>query len=63
VDFFKSTQRPDGSWDAGNQGTSGPIPDTAWAILFLRRATTPLVRIPERPLTGEGLFGPSRKDK
>jgi len=61
VGFFKRTQRPDGSWDAGNSGTSGPVPDTAWAILFLRRATTPLVRIPERPQTGEGLFGPGKK--
>jgi len=63
VSFFKGSQRPDGSWDAGNRGTSGPVPDTAWGILFLRRATTPLIRVPERPLTGEGLFGPAKKQE
>ena len=63
VGFFKRTQNADGSWDAGSRGTSGPVPDTAWAILFLRRATTPLIRVPERPLTGEGLFGPPKKNK
>lgn len=63
VNFFKRTQKGDGSWDAGNQSTSGPVPDTAWAILFLRRATTPLIQVPERPMTGEGLFGPSKPKK
>ncbi len=63
VGFLKRTQNPDGSWDAGGRGTSGPVPDTAWALLFLRRATTPLIRIPqERPGTGEDIFGP-RKGK
>ncbi len=51
-----SAQRPDGSWEAGS-GTSGPIPDTCWAILFLKKATTPLVRIPKDIYSGKGILG------
>ncbi|MHC4662519.1 MAG: hypothetical protein ACYS8W_12585 [Planctomycetota bacterium] len=49
-------QRRDGSWLA-RQGTSGPNIDTCFALLFLKRATTPLVRIPGDRVTwtGEGL--------
>jgi len=57
------TQKADGSWDAGGAGTSGPVPDTCWGILFLKRATTPLVRIPETIYTGEGLFGGQKPKK
>lgn len=55
-------QRGNGSWEAA-QGTSGPVPDTCFAILFLKKATKPIVAIPERPETGEGLFGPKKSDK
>lgn len=61
VEQFLHTQRVDGSWDAGSAGTSGPVPDTCWALLFICRATTPLVQIPEEIYTGEGLLGPKRK--
>jgi len=61
VEFFKRTQKPDGSWDAGDLGTGGPVPDTAWALLFLCRATTPLVQIPQQEYSGEDVLGPSRK--
>lgn len=54
-----SRQRPNGSWDSP-QGTSGPVPDTCFAILFLKKATKPIVNLPE-PETGEGLFSPSGK--
>ena len=57
------TQRDDGSWDAGGAGTSGPVPDTCWGILFLRRATTPLVKVPDAIYTGEGLFGVRKPGK
>ncbi len=41
-------QNPDGSWHQSGQGkeSSGPIPDTCWAILFLRRRTPPLQDVP-----------------
>ncbi len=37
-------QKPDGSWLQEGQGkeSSGPVPDTCWAILFLRKRTPPL---------------------
>jgi hypothetical protein len=57
-----SQQRSDGSWEA-TQGTSGPVPDTCFAILFLKKATKPIVSIPERPETGGDLFGPGGKKK
>ncbi len=57
------TQKGDGSWDAGGQGTSGPVPDTCWGILFLRRATTPLVRVPDSIYTGRDLFGGQKPNK
>ncbi len=56
-----SQQRSDGSWEA-RAGTSGPVPDTCFAILFLKKATKPIVSIPEAPETGSDLFGP-RKGK
>jgi hypothetical protein len=47
-------QAADGSWDAGNQGTVGPMCDTCFALLFLARGTTPIVKIPARTATGQG---------
>ena len=40
-----------GSW-LGTPSTAGPIPDTCFALLFLARGTTPVVRIPGRVMTG-----------
>jgi hypothetical protein len=40
-----------GSW-RGSGTTSGPVPDTCFALLFLARGTTPVVRIPGRVMTG-----------
>jgi hypothetical protein len=57
-----SQQRSDGSWEA-RAGTSGPVPDTCFAILFLKKATKPIVAIPEPPETGSDLFGPGGKRK
>ncbi|HZV00829.1 MAG TPA: hypothetical protein VFF73_29200 [Planctomycetota bacterium] len=47
-----SAQADAGSWDAGGNGTLGPVPDTCFALLFLSRGTTPIVRIPARTATG-----------
>jgi hypothetical protein len=44
--FLLSVQNADGSWSAGGKGKGGDGPtiyNTAWAILFLRRATKSLV--------------------
>jgi len=60
--YLLGSQRSDGSWDAGNYGTSGPIPDTCWAILYLKRATTPLVAVPKGIFTGEGILGGGKKE-
>ncbi|RMG13204.1 MAG: hypothetical protein D6731_12615 [Planctomycetota bacterium] len=46
-------QRSNGSW-LGTGSTSGPVPDTCFALLFLSRGTTPVVRIPGRVMTGTG---------
>jgi hypothetical protein len=47
-------QAADGSWDAHDAGTVGPMCDTCFALLFLARGTTPIVRIPTRIATGPG---------
>jgi hypothetical protein len=52
--MFVSAQKSDGSFDAGMRGTSGPVPDTCFALLFLAKGTTPVVRIPNRTATGPG---------
>ena len=55
--YLVSQQQANGSWDGGKAGTSGPVPDTCFAILFLKKATKPIVNLPERPVTGGDLFG------
>jgi len=52
TEFLLGCQTSEGYWDAGSNGTSGPVPDTCWAILFLKKATTPLVRVPSEVATG-----------
>jgi hypothetical protein len=49
-----ATQSPSGEWRPGNS-TSGYMCDTCFAILFLKRATSPLVQVPEVIWTGKGL--------
>jgi hypothetical protein len=53
-------QQADGGWKIG-ASTSGPNIDTCFAILFLKRATTPLVRLPGVTWTGSGLRGGGNK--
>src|SRR5579883_1181762 len=51
--MFLDEQKQDGSWDAGkDRGTAGPVTDTCFALLFLSRGTTPIVKIPTRTATG-----------
>lgn len=64
-------QQGDGSWPgasggggAGVQGFEyGPTWPTCFCILFLKKATAPIVRLPEDIYTGKGLFGPGRHKK
>jgi hypothetical protein len=44
-------QKRDGSWK-GSASTAGLVPDTCFALLFLSRGTTPVVKIPGRVMTG-----------
>jgi len=55
-------QRDDGRWDCGKWGTSGPVPDTCFAILFLKKATQPIVNVPAgRPETADPFSSPKKK--
>ena len=50
-------QKPDGRWSAGTMGFDGEyeasdVLDTAWALLFLKRATRPVVPIPAPVISG-----------
>ncbi len=57
-----SRQSGDGSWQTGGSGTVGPVVDTCFALLFLKRATQPLVKMPKEIYTG-GYLGGGKKDK
>jgi hypothetical protein len=46
-----SQQQRSGAW-LGSGSTSGVVPDTCFALLFLSRGTTPVVKIPGRVMTG-----------
>jgi hypothetical protein len=50
--MFLSAQQDDGSWNALGKGTAGPVPDTCFALLFISRGTTPIVRLPTKTATG-----------
>jgi hypothetical protein len=64
------TQRPDGSW-LGDRDTPrwqqglvlgyGNICGTCFAILFLKRATVPIIKPPGQIYIGEGLLGTGKK--
>jgi hypothetical protein len=49
VELILAQQEPDGKWYSA-QGTSGPVVDTCFAILFLRSARTPVVNLPPPPV-------------
>jgi hypothetical protein len=48
-------QKPKGYWEERFDGRTGPLATTCFALLFLKRATIPLVKMPpKRVLTGVG---------
>lgn len=51
VKLLLREQHADGRFLA-KRTTSGPVPDTCFALLFLSRGTTPVVRLPGRVVTG-----------
>jgi len=70
--FLLGEQKGDGSWPEELGRQDHPMPNnqgairganldsminTCFAVLFLKRATAPVVRIPEDPYTGSDLFG------
>jgi hypothetical protein len=54
-----SHQNGDGSWRG--DGNDGATADTCFALLFLKRATKPIVNLPEQPWTGEYIGGKGKK--
>jgi hypothetical protein len=58
ANFLLKAQRPNGSW---NDDANSDQVATCFAILFLKKATTPIVQIPEDIYTGEGLLGPKKQ--
>jgi hypothetical protein len=52
-------QKPDGSWPG--ESHVDPITSSCFAVLFLQRATTAIVKLPESPYTGE-YIGKGKKD-
>jgi hypothetical protein len=64
-----STQGSDGSWPGDKEKVAwanvpigyGNICGTCFAILFLKRATVPIIKPPGQIYTGEGLLGTGRK--
>jgi hypothetical protein len=53
-ELLVAAQKADGGWDAGEHTTVGPVVDTMFALLFLSRGTTPIVKLPDRIVTGPG---------
>lgn len=79
ANFLLSKQRADGSWpgETGKEerirlpagemmlspATLDPLVNTCFAVLFLKRATAPIVKIPGDIYTGEALVGPKKEPK
>jgi hypothetical protein len=60
ADFLLKAQSADGSW---NDGVNSDRVCTCFALLFLKKATTPIVEIPEQIYTGEGLVGAKKQSQ
>ncbi len=54
AELLVAEQKADGSFDAEKRTTVGPVIDTMFALLFLSRGTTPIIKLPERIVTGPG---------
>lgn len=62
VAYIVGAQSADGSWPA--QGHCSQLSNTCFALLFLKRATTPIIHEPEGGIyTGTDLFGTRKHDK
>jgi hypothetical protein len=61
AEYLLGAQTADGSWPGSEQGgrqggdVTSPLVNTCFAILFLKKATMPLVKLPEQIYSGEGL--------
>jgi hypothetical protein len=68
AEYLLGAQKADGSWEgesekpswAGGELGVGPVENTCFALLFLLRATMPIIKPPAGIFTGEGLLGPKR---
>ncbi|TET34655.1 MAG: hypothetical protein E3J72_13845 [Planctomycetota bacterium] len=59
--WFLANQSGDGHWPGDS--TCGDIANTCFGILFLKRATTPVIELPRDTFTGASLFNPKKKDE
>jgi len=61
VNHLLGAQQGNGSWPG--TGNCSELSNTCFALLFLKRATTPIIGEPEETYTGEDLFGGRRGGK
>ena len=61
AEYLLGQQRPEGCWPGSEQGgnaggdITSPLVDTCFAILFLKKATAPLVVVPPQVYSGKGI--------
>jgi len=63
AEYLMGAQQADGSWQGESESPSwargelgvGPVENTCFALLFLLRATVPIIKPPTQIFTGEGL--------
>lgn len=71
AEFLFGSQNSDGSWAGDSEKVNwfqgqlgyGETVSTCFAILFLKRATVPIIKPPKEIYTGEGIFGGKRPEK
>ncbi len=61
AEFLLGHQRGDGSWQEGGSTGESTLVSTCFAILFLKKATAPVVRLPTTVFSGKGIFGDGKK--
>jgi hypothetical protein len=60
VNYLLGAQQGNGSWPG--TGNCSDLSNTCFALLFLKRATTPIIGTPEEEIgTGSDLFGPGKR--